>query len=247
MEKSRRAEPAGSVRIAAGAQLVPNVVWHCILACAVVLGAFLAWATDGGRVESIGPLTDTRASEGIRKILEPKGYRVRQPDGQTLCELWVRENVPSKAGNGAQGAMFPELDESVLIGAISVGGPFTDYKGQSIKPGLYTMRYALVPEDVNHLGIAPSRDFVLLVPITADTDPNATFSATELVSLSRQASVTNHPAPLNLVQPEGNTLPNIIRDFEGHVILAVKLKMQNHDLSIGLVVEGQAILEPNTS
>jgi len=205
---------------------------------AIMASACLAWAAGPGKVESIGPLTDTRAPEELRKILEPKGYRITQSDGVMWCELWVRENLPTEAASGVQGALFAQLPESMLLGVISVANAFTDYKGQSIKPGLYTMRYALLPDDGNHMGVAPSRDFVLLAPVAADNNPNTTLSAAELVKLSRQASATNHPVPLSLVQPEENTFQRLTSDFDGHVILAVKLKTQSGDLQMGFVVKG---------
>jgi hypothetical protein len=41
-----------------------------------------------------------------------------------------------------------------------------DFRGQQVPVGFYTLRYALIPDDGNHLGVSPNPDFLLLIPLS---------------------------------------------------------------------------------
>ena len=68
-----------------------------------------------------------------------------------------------------------------------------DYRRQRVKPGVYTLRYALVPVDGNHSGVAPQRDFLLAAPAAADPSP-VNITRDEALNLSRKTTGTNHPS-----------------------------------------------------
>jgi len=198
-------------------------------------------AAAAGKVEPIGPLTDNAASAGLKKALEPAGYRVLLDDGKEWCKIWLRADVPESGKTDVEGALFPQLSESTLLGVISFTKPATDYRGQEIKPGLYTLRYELLPNDGNHLGVADNRDFALLIRADDDPDPNAKFDFRQLVTLSRDATGANHPGPINLIQPASDTVPAVTNDGQEHWIFAEKLKVQGGaPLLIGIVIKGKA-------
>src|SRR5438132_13195555 len=90
--------------------------------------------------------------------------------------------------------------------------------------GFYSLRYELIPDDGNHLGAAPNRDFLLLIPVAADTDPNAALKFQELVSLSRKATGTKHPGPLNLVQAESRTAAAVSKDDKDNWKCSFRMK-----------------------
>jgi hypothetical protein len=181
----------------------------------------------GGKVESVGPLTDAAVPDAVKKILEPAGTRIVLDDGSEWCKIWLRSAVPGSGKTDFEGALFPQLAESTLIGLIAFTKPSTDYRGQPIQPGLYTLRYELLPNDGNHLGVADNRDFALLVRAADDPDPNAKFDFKELVALSRK--------------PASDAVPAISNDGQGHWVFADKLKMQTGEpLLIGIVVKGKA-------
>lgn len=196
-------------------------------------------AAQTGRVETPGPPTDGAIPDNVRNILDTTGHRVLLGDGSIACDLWLRKDVPVQPKKDVPDVLYPELAESTFVGVISFPSPATDYRGQAIKAGAYTLRYELMPEDGNHLGAAPNRDFLLLIPAPADPDPTATFKFDELVNLSRKASGTRHPAPLSLVQPGGaNT---VSKDDEDHWIFSTVLKLSSgKDLPLGLIVKGTA-------
>ena len=203
--------------------------------------ASLALATQTGKIEPIGAVTDSRVAEGVKKVLEPKGYRVSLDDGSVVCEIWLRNKIPAQPKKDSPGALYSQLAESALVGVISFPQATTDYRGQNIPKGAYTLRYELIPNDGNHLGVAPNRDFVLLVPAASDDNPDATFKFDELVSLSRKATGTKHPGPLSLVQPESGTAAAVSKDDEDHWIFSAAIRLASgEDLPIALIVKGTA-------
>ena len=70
-----------------------------------------------------------------------------------------------------EGVAYPNLAESTLIAVIHFPQAAADFRGHRIPAGFYTLRYAIMPNDGNHLGAAPNRDFLLVIPAESDTDP----------------------------------------------------------------------------
>ena len=194
---------------------------------------------DSEKVEVIGGFTDASASDSLKKALEPKGYRVSLADGTVLCEIWLRGGI-ANGKNDAQGAAYTWLTESTLLGVVTFPKASVDFRKQAIRPGSYTLRYALHPLDGNHMGISPIRDFLLLMPLAADQNPDAKYKFEELVALSKKASGTNHPNTISLVSPEGiSTWPSVIQDEYGHLVFAAKVKTATGAESpIAFVVKG---------
>jgi hypothetical protein len=196
---------------------------------------------DSGKVESIGAFAESSAPESVKKALEPKGYRVRLADGSILCEIWLRNGVAS-GKNDAQGAVYTSLADSALIAVITFPQQATDFRKQPIKAGSYTLRYAVHPQDGNHLGISPIRDFLLLIPIAADPDPTTKYKFEDLAALSKKTSGTNHPSPMSLVTTDGiSSWPSLIEDEYGHLVFAARIKTDaGGELPIAFVVKGVA-------
>jgi len=216
-----------------------------MLAFILTLGLMGSALAQGGRVETIGPLTASSVPEAIRKALEPRGYRVLQADGRVICEVWFREAVPLQAGKAAEpDVVYAGLEESTFVGVIVFPQPTTDYRGQAIKAGAYTLRYALHPADGNHMGIAPNRDFLLLVPAELDREATARYSFEELVKLSARSAGTNHPAGLSLRSAEGyTTIPIVVELASRYTLLVAPVKTTaGGELRLALIVKGVAEL-----
>ena len=157
-----------------------------------------------GKVESIAAFSDQSAPESVRKILEAKGYRVTLADGSVVCEVWLRAGLVPASKSETQGAVYTSLSVSAMIGVISFPKAANDFRGQSVKAGAYTLRYAVHPLDGNHLGISPIRDFLVLIPVTADQNPETEYKFDDLMKMSMKASGTNHPAVISLANVEGD-------------------------------------------
>lgn len=190
------------------------------------------------KLESIGPLADPAASEQLRAALEAQGHRVVSGDGAAICDVWFVKGLPSGKSD-LPGATYTGIPESALIGVISFPKASTDFRGQGVKPGTYTLRYALHPADGNHLGISPIRDFLLMVPVADDRDPSARFKFEDLAKMSAKAAGTNHSAVLSLVTTEGQRqFPAAVENENAHVVLAVRIKSEPAGLPIAIVVKG---------
>lgn len=172
----------------------------------------------------------------MRKSLAPAGSRITLSDN--TIDIWLRAQLPT--GKPAEGSGYEGLAESALVGVISFAKDSKDYKGQRIAAGIYTMRYEVQPNNGDHLGTAPTRDFVLLMPASDDADPAAVLTYDRMVALSKRASHTNHPLPLNLLPSGSSNFPAMGLDEEGHDVFNARLKTASGELAIGLVVRGTA-------
>ena len=201
----------------------------------------LLCAAQNGKVESIGPLTDSAVPEAVRQTLDAKGYRLTLDDSTPACELWIRKSVPAQPKKDAEGVAYPQFAESTLVGVLHFPQAAADFRGQRIPAGFYTLRYELMPNDGNHLGAAPSRDFLLLVPAASDADPGATFKFQELVTMSARSAGTKHPSPLSLAQADNVTTAAVSKDDQDHWTFTGGMKLASgEELPFALVVKGTA-------
>jgi hypothetical protein len=209
-------------------------------AVGVIFVLSLVCAAQNGKAETVGPLTDNAVPEGVRQVLDSKGYRLTLDGATPICELWVRKSVPAQTKKDAESVTYPQLAESVLVGVVHFPQAAADIRGNRIPAGFYTLRYALMPNDGNHLGAAPNRDFLLLIPAASDANPNATFKFQELMALSESATGTKHPGPLSLVQADsGVTGPSVSKDDQDHWIFSASMRLTSgEELPFALVVKG---------
>ncbi len=207
----------------------------------VVLFFFLPlFALAQAKLEKTGPLTDAAVPAAVRDAVEASGARLVRPDGNALCAVWLRKQLPAPKAATA-GAIYADLSPGMFVGVIAFPGGGKDFRGQAIKPGFYTMRYELLPEDGNHMGVAPTRDFVLLVPASDDTDVNAQYDFAKLVKLSAQAAGTNHPAAFVLLAPEAGEVPRTYQNPDGYQVFAGSTKSASgKNVAVAMVVKGQA-------
>jgi hypothetical protein len=212
-----------------------------LLLAVMLLLAFVpavAAPEDDHKVEAIGALTEPSVAEAVRGALEAKGWRVLA-GGKRVGEVWLRREIATGRAD-IPGALFGQIPEGTLIGVIHFAAAATDFRGQAIKPGYYTLRYALILNDGNHLGVSESRDFVLLAPVAQDKDPAAQMKVEDLVKLSRLASGSSHPSPWFLAPATSSDgLPKVIKTEHEHIILEFKLNTKSGPLAIGLTLIGQ--------
>lgn len=214
---------------------MPRRFFGLILA---VLSLSISAFGQGNKLEAIGAIADPGASDALKKVMEAKGSRITIGDGP-YCDIWLRAGIPAGKSD-ALGAVYTTLGESVLVGVISFARATTDFRGQAVKPGTYTLRYAVHPADGNHLGISPIRDFLTLVPVAMDQNPEAQPKFEELMKMSAKVPGTNHPGVISLVQPEGGSAPKLEQEGS-HVIFSAKGKSQaGGDLPIAFIVKGIA-------
>lgn len=210
------------------------------LFCALAVLSSLCCVGQSAKVEPGSALADASVSDAVKKTLDAKGYHVTLGDG-SIRDLWLRDKIPAQAKKEVPGALYPQLAESTLVAVITFPQAATDYRGQAIKPGAYTLRYELIPEDGDHLGVSENRDFLLMIPASADQDPDVVIKFTDLVNLSRKATGSQHPAPMSLVQAGAGSAATVSQDQSEHWVFSSALKLASGDtLPFALVIKGTA-------
>ena len=198
-------------------------------------------AAQNGKVESTGPLTDSTVPEQVRQSLNEKGYRLTLDDSKPACELWLRKSIPVPTKRGAEAVAYPQLAESTLVGVVHFFQAAADFRGHQVPAGFYTLRYTLIPDDGNHLGVSPNPDFLLLIPVQSDPDPSVAFKFQELVTMSAKTGGTKHPSPLSLPPADKPSTGTVARDDQDHWIFSASLKLASgEEIPFALMVKGTA-------
>ncbi len=189
------------------------------------------------QVTRIRPLSVAGASDELKHAVEDKGYRVTLDDGWT-AEFWFAKQLKTTTRD-VPGALYPELAIGEFVGLVNFPKGMTDFRGQAIPPGAYTLRYQLLPQDGNHLGVSPNPDFLLAIPAASDPNPQQDLPYKKLVALSTKTTGTNHPAVIAL---ENVTAPNILeKRANGVVVFDVQVSTASGGMEqLGIVVKGTA-------
>jgi hypothetical protein len=166
--------------------------------------------------------------------LQPQGFRILGSGGSVYCEVWFRKQVPG-GPKSTDDAVTLSIPQGAFLGVIRFPGPAQDRRGQSLKAGTYTLRYSQYPVNGDHQGVAPQRDFALLVRVGDDTDPSAAPAFDALVALSTKASGTPHPAVLSIWSSASDKFPNFSKQGDHDWTLDVKLG----DLPLAIILAGK--------
>jgi len=118
---------------------------------------------------------------------------------------------------------MPTISQGALLGALRFPGKGSDRRGQTIKPGAYTLRYSLQPVNGDHQGVAPQRDFLVLVPAADDTKPGDIPNIDDLMKMSRKASGTPHPAVLSMSSSSNAAFPELKKEGDSDWALHAKI------------------------
>jgi hypothetical protein len=185
------------------------------------------------KADKAGPPPPEVAS-GIAQALEKPGFQISS-NGAAYCEIWLRGSLPSGAGSAEQNVTLPNVPVGALLGVIRFDATGSDRRGQTLQPGVYTLRYGIMPMNGDHQGAAPQRDFLLLIPAAEDRDLNATPNFDALVALSRKASHSPHPAVLSFWKADTDS-PGFSQQGDADWVLQSKVG----DTPIDIIVAGKA-------
>jgi len=212
-----------------------------LLSIAVLLLAAATARTQSYKLESSLTPPAQELNATIRDALSPDALRVTGPNGP-LCEIWLRKSIPAAAApDTSLGVNFGQIPQGALVGAVKFDAAGADYSGQPIKPGVYTLRFMLLPVDGNHQGCSPYRDYVLTAPAALDS-LTADISTADLVKLSGKATGTGHPSVWSLVPADNApaTLPGITHQSDGDFWTVYFQAPLAEPARMGLVVVGKA-------
>ena len=168
----------------------------------VVLGvslfAALGWAGDFSHEAVDGP--PEGLPEATAPLLSPEGVAIKDSSGAVVARYWGRKTAFEGEAASGFGIRFDTIPEGALIAVVHFPDKGSDFREQPIPSGVYTMRYALNPEDGNHMGVAPSRDFAVLTPADGDGEPATNYGYDGLVELTKKAG-NPHPTIARIELP----------------------------------------------
>ena len=189
---------------------------------------------------------DVLAADIVERI-SPQGLRVVRGSNRTICEIWpVKDWQVTPDFKATNERLYP-FKAGQLIGVLRFRRRGSDFRGQQISRGVYTLRFGMQPVDGNHEGTSPTRDFLLLVKAEDDNSPE-TMSVKQLMESSATAADSNHPAMMclqRLSEQEKVEAPAMRHDadrdwwmlrFANGAVAGV----QQLSLPVELVVEGHA-------
>jgi len=213
------------------AQRVPTLL------AVIVLAAVGLRSPAKAQIQRTRALSATGASDELKHAVEDKGYRVTLNDGWT-AEFWFAKQLKT-AQKDVPGALYPELANAEFVGVVNLPKGMTDFRGQAIPAGAYTLRYQLLPQDGNHMGVSPNPDFLLAIPVASDADPEPRYLYKKLVALSAKTTSTNHPAVIAL--DSAGDPGSVVKDAQNVTVFTVALTTSaGATEKIGIVVKGAA-------
>lgn len=172
-------------------------------------------APEGYEAQPLDEAAPAGVSERVRAEMAPKGARVLGEDKKPYVDVWLRKTVPTGTPRDLLGVKYPAIQDGTLVGVARFHAATTEFRGIKVAAGVYTLRYAVQPEDGDHQGTADSRDFFVLCPAADDASPDA-MKLEDAVKLSAKVSGKKHPAVLWLARrgEEGDKLPRLVHDGE---------------------------------
>lgn len=200
---------------------------------------------------SAAPLDASRHKEAlpsdlaapIAALLMP-GDGVRVTIDTSTLDFWWVKGLPAKADSEA--VTWAQVEEGALVGAVRVSADFRDVRGRVIKTGTYTLRYGIQPQDGDHLGVSPNREFLLLSPAAIDTDA-APRGHEGAIEVSKRTIGGSHPAVWSIDPPVADAKHTVLSPHKtdlGHDAVIVEVPVARAGkaaggLKFGLVLIGR--------
>ena len=181
-------------------------------------------------------------ADPIEALLAPGGPRVTI--GSKTIDFWFVKSLPLRSGTTDAG--WASVEEGSLVGAVKLTAAHIEIRGKTLKAGIYTLRFALQPQNGDHLGASPYREFLLLGPVASDNSP-AALGHDGAVDLARQAIGTSHPASWSIDPPQTTAATRTLQRNElglTSVIVDVPVSRDGKDagtLKFGIVIQGTIV------
>jgi hypothetical protein len=195
----------------------------------------VAFAQDLAVKPGGSPLPGELADPIRTALVEPSTTVTR---GEAAIEIWWAKQLPTKPG--ASGApAWAGIADGALVGAVRIAAPLPDIRGVSIKPGVYTLRYAMQPQDGDHMGASPFREFLLVSQAALDTTAEP-LGYKGAVALAKKTGSKPHPASLSLDPPAAAAEPGtIVTNEAGHKAVVFRVPVAGGgQLTFGVVLVG---------
>jgi hypothetical protein len=201
----------------------------------LVLSLILAAGAVFGQYTSApaGP-PPSELNAGIAATLQKDGTKIM--NGSTVvCEIWFVTTAPNGPKSAEDNVTLPNIPQGALLGAIRFPVRGADRRGNPIAPGVYTLRYSNFPQNGDHQGVAPQRDFLLISKAADDKDASATPGFKELVVMSEKATGIPHPGVFSFWKQESGFKPGFDKAGENDWVMQTKLG----DIPIAVILIGK--------
>jgi hypothetical protein len=219
-----------------------------LTASALLLLASASPSAQGGKysVKAIKAEPPKELKGDIAKLLSPEAIQLESGPGSAVCTFWLRKDVPveATAEQVKNGLTYRELAQTTLLGAIRFERDWTDIRKQKVKAGVYTMRLGFQPEDGDHAGASPTKDFVVLIAAAKEKGAGP-MEPKEMQELSQKSIDTGHPAVFMLYpNPKPAAAPQLeMKDGKYWVVNtkeSVTAAGKKTTLGVGLTLVGHA-------
>lgn len=191
--------------------------WSVGLAVCCALMGLRVVSAEEGKLTSVEKVP-AGVSEKVAAALNPKGLTL-DAAGATVGSVWLVKSLDVKPDFKPSSNVKYPLVPGQLVGVLDVvkKSEFTDFRGQDVAAGTYTLRYGQQPVDGNHVGTSELYDFLLAIPAKLDTDPVTLKMPEAMHKLSAKASGSNHPAIFSLLPPKtDDKAPSLTHDTGKH-------------------------------
>lgn len=185
----------------------------------------------------------------VASHLATRALSLHKDDKPYLDVWWVKETPLNQETLDKPAAALDAIEETTLLGVVTVYEEIRDYRDEPIEPGTYTMRLGILPKDGNHMGVAEYPYFALLIPVEKDTQPEPLPSNKVLAERSGEGTPTSHARVLSLrpVANASDITPQVTVPAEDHRALrftaaAKTKKNETRTFALELVFEGKGHL-----
>jgi hypothetical protein len=202
-----------------------------------VVGVVLALALTGAAIEANGVTVATHTkpapdeiAPAVKAVLAPGGATATV--GGTTIDFWWVKSLD------ANGKDWTGVAEGAIVGAMKLSAQFKDIRGRNIKPGAYLLRFALQPQNGDHLGVSPYREFLVATPAAEDQSA-AALGHDPTVELGAKTTNIAHPAVLSIDPPVAVEAPlSVVQNEAGHTAVVFEVPAAGGVLKFGLVLVG---------
>lgn len=211
-----------------------STVAFLVLGVAAVLTAVPCQAQEPYSIEPATCKASAYLPQSVADGLDPDGIRLfTYSNGlkMPILEIFWAKTVKTQAAPAlSKDILYSNLAPGSLVGVVRFLAEANedyreDFRDQKLRPGYYTMRYGVGPENPEEKQ-SPAKAFLLLSPVSVDRDPAKGLSPDDLNHMSRMASHGKQPAVLNLVPvTQGQKEPGVRTDDSGTCVLQFKVKL----------------------
>jgi hypothetical protein len=174
----------------------------------------------------------------IRAKLQTKAIQLLEGE-KPVYEFWFSAEFPLQSKPASAAKALDALKQATLLGAVAVARDQRDYRDDELHAGVYTMRFALQPQDGNHLGTSEFNYFAVLTPAKIDNKLDGIADYKTLVKSSSKETSTDHPVILSLrpASSDAGDVPQINTPAPDHKSVRLKVPAKAGDEKVSITFE----------